>query len=117
MVPPLIERNYNRNARLVADQLEDSINDIEKYLVDKHKYLYNILWRNTDVTADEIVEALGTNALKVFLVAGENVDFIARCSTIAGKSFDTVLSTSDYMPLKKINPQQDGSVILTALGE
>lgn len=103
-------------AELAAASIVESINSEIQHRVSVHRTAWETLWENTreGATPAAILSALGTKAALVFQFSRANLEHIAACAALVGKT------PADFIELKYLSsPRElvfhnDGTVTLAA---
>lgn len=87
-------------AERIAAEMLDGFNAAFRQLVDNHRRFYLRFW-SSSTTPDEILETMGTDAIRMVQVAGQNVGNMHALAAIMGKSIDDFLPPEFYAPRRE----------------
>ena len=98
----------------VADGLLAGMNQELQRRVEVHARNYEYLWKRGEgqPTADQIVSAMGTNAVLFFQLASLSAKQIEDAALLVGKTLNDFMPESSYVPPATIVPHPDGTVTL-----
>ena len=109
---PLPEPEPLPAAQAIAQSELARVNQLLSDRTSAHKERFAAFWDNSQATPDEILAAMGTNAVLWLQAASESAGHIARLAAIVGKTLDDFLSPEFYVPRRAFVIGQDGSVTL-----
>ncbi len=98
---PLAERQ-TQCAKQIATQVQSTFTTV----INAQRNSFNQIWRNSQLTPQEALDSLGAKASELFILGAATVEFIEKISP--GK-----LSPNDYLPLKEVVFNPDGTVTVT----
>ncbi len=101
-------------AKLAADSIVEAINSEITHRVSVHKVAWETLWENSreGATPEAILEHMGNKASLVFAFSRANLEHIAACAQLVGKT------PTDFIPVKYLSSPRtlvfhaDGTVTL-----
>jgi len=99
-------------AQAIARELIDAANNELQRRVNNHRAAFAKFWRSA-ATPDEILEAMGTDAVLWLSAASESVQHVARLAAIAGKELTDFLPPEDFLSPREFIPHEDGTVTLS----
>jgi hypothetical protein len=102
--------NNQTPAQLAAAQLTNIIKQAFFMLGQSGNSGYNLIWKNPKATPQEVIAALGTNALLIFQLANLNIQTVTQAATLAGTTPPVIPSVPDGWTL---TPNSDGSMTVT----
>ena len=98
-------------AKRIANELLEGVNTEMQRRVATHRVSFGAFW-NSPVPPDDILSAMGQNAILFLAAAGENVDHIQRIASVIGKTVLDFLPACWWQPRRAFQPQADGTVTL-----
>lgn len=101
-------------AELAAQSVIDAVNAEITHRVKVHELCWETIWQNPrpGATPAAVLAALGTKAGLIFAFASENLDHIARCAQLVGKTRADFIADEDCIPPLAFTLQSDGRVTL-----
>lgn len=99
-------------AQLVAQDLLAGLDPERARLIEHHAREFAKVWRNPRVTPDEILAAMGANAIFLQQGAQCSVANLAAIAAIQGKAISDIISLSDFYPPREFVPHDDGTVTI-----
>lgn len=103
-------------AKRIADELLEGVNVEMQRRVDYRRVLHGRLW-NSPVPPDDIIAAMGTNAKLFCAITGEEVEHITRVATTASKTLGDMIPAVWCAPIRELQPQPDGTVLIAEPAE
>ena len=99
-------------AKLVAENLLDGLTPERERLIEHHAREFAKVWRNTRVTPDEILAAMGDEAHLLLKGSRCSVANLMAIAAINGKTIDDIMPRSDWYPPREFIEHEDGTVTL-----
>lgn len=96
----------------MAESLVATLNTELAHRVTVHKQAYDVLWKDSRATPEDILAALGTNARLLFAVSVENKNHLSRCAQLVGKTLDDFLPPEYQTTPRGLVIHDDGRVTL-----
>lgn len=109
---PLPEPEALPAAESIAQSELARVNALLESRINSHKQRFAAFWANPQASPDEILAAMGTNAVLWLQAASESAGHIARLAAIVGQTLDDFLPPEFYAPRRPFVIGQDGSVTL-----
>lgn len=103
-------------AKRIADELLESMEAEMQRRADYRRVLHGRLW-NSPVPPDDIIAEMGTNAKLFVGITGEEVEHITRVATTASKTVDELIPQIWCNPVRELQPQPDGTVLIAEPAE
>lgn len=101
-------------AQIVAHALIEGCNEAVKDRVSRIKNLWETLWENERALPAEILNALGSNATRVFQAAGLARNDLEAIAALANATAANLLGNEKYLtPALPVTYHADGTVTLT----
>jgi hypothetical protein len=99
-------------AQRVAQDLLAGLDPERARLIEHHAREFAKVWKNPRVTPDEILAAMGTNAILLLQGAQCSVANLAAIAAIQGKAITDIIPLADFYPPREFIPLPDGTVTL-----
>ena len=96
----------------IAKSEIDRLNAMLGARIADHRERYLAFWENPSATPDEILSALGSDALKYLNAASESVGHLARLAALAGLTLGEILPPEYYVPRRAFIFAPDGTITL-----
>ena len=96
----------------IAKSEIDRLNAMLSSRVADHRERYLAFWENPSATPDEILAALGSDALKYLNAASESAGHLSRLAALAGLTLGEILPPEYYTPRRAFVFAPDGSITL-----
>lgn len=102
-------------AQLAAESIIDAINSEIKHRVAVHKTAWETLWQNDrpGATPEAILSAMGNKAALVFAFSRANLEHIAACAQLVGKTPVDFIEAKYLQTPRQIVLHADGTVTLS----
>ncbi len=95
-VQPTVEQKQANKRVLITSKIQSSFNQVIK----DYKEMFDLVWKSSDLTPQEIFDGFGTDAAQLFLIAGAFKDAV---NTVAP-------DTLTEIPAPSYTINEDGSV-------
>ena len=99
-------------AQKAADRMIHNFNAEFSHRVQMHRQQFRVIWRNPNITPDEIMAGLGTQAATILAAASESIQHLGRLATIIGKDVTDFIPPEDFTPPRELIPNADGTVTI-----
>lgn len=108
---PITEPPQTPAAQAAATSLLAHVNAELARRVEYHAERYADFWES-HIKPDDILAAMGKQAVTMLAAAAENVEHIGRLAAIVGKQVTDFLPAEQWQPRRAFQPNPDGTVTL-----
>lgn len=113
---PITEPPQTPAAQASATSLLAHVNAELARRVEYHAARYADFWESP-IKPDDILAAMGKQAVTMLAAAAENVEHIGRLAAIVGKDVNDFLPAEQWQPRRAFQSQPDGTVTLAPPAE